>query len=140
MAQKNNSLFQQLMAEAPFGSSYHVTEGKYFGGPVSGHGEQDYYFECGCGARHSVNSAFAVRDQRGTNRIIFSCPSNDRILTLVQHEVNWLGKSKGIETLVSYYSEDSEDVYSQIFAFERMKANGFSTLQEKFDAERQGQY
>jgi hypothetical protein len=59
---------------------------------------------------------------------------------MVQHEVNWLGKSKGIKTLVSYYSEDSEDVYSKIFAFERMKANGFSTLEEKFNAEPQGVY
>ncbi len=141
MAKINNQQFQQLMEEAPHGTSFHVCEGKYFGGPVSQHKEEKaYYFECGCGSSHSVSDAFAVREQQSTSRLIFSCPGNDRILTMVSHKVGMLGGSKGIETLVSCYSEDGEEVYSQINAFRTMREKGLSTLREQFDGERRGEF
>ena len=136
----NNELFKSLWAEK--NNSGNVCGGKKFSNvaPNTEYGVQDYYFECGCGSSHSVQEAFAVSDHRGNRRIVFSCPNNDRMLTIVDHKISFLNKSKGIETLASYYSEDSDEIYMQTFAFQRMKDKGQSSLKEQFESQMKGDF
>ena len=47
---------------------------------------------------------------------------------------------KGIETIASYKSEASDEVYKKIFAFKRMEEKGMVTLKEIFDAVEKGDF
>ncbi|MFC1776932.1 hypothetical protein ACFL3I_06285 [Pseudomonadota bacterium] len=105
----------------------HVPDGK-----VDGHIGKGFSFDCGCGSSHSVDDAFAIRNQ-DNGYYIYACPNNDKLLNMA--ESFGFFKLKGIKTVASFLSDNSDLdlVYSELFAFRQMTKYGISKLSDYYE-------
>lgn len=121
--QTQNATFISRLPER----GYHAINGE-----VPDYSQRNFSFLCGCGGNHNVTDTLAVRSHPDEGSAIYTCPENERLLTLVEH-TGWF-KIKDLKTIASYYSDNPEDsVYSRIFAFAQMREKGINSLKEYFD-------
>ena len=118
----NNTLFLSNIPER----GHQLPGGKNFT-----YNDKNLSFECGCGETHAVSSAYALREHREFRTTIYACPNNDYLLNLVKEA--GLFSVKKLDPVASYLSDQSDDFYTTLYAFRKMKEAGIESLHDYFN-------